>query len=51
MNDSNPIRIVDTSHAGLKLFGWKSEILRHRRVLVWKRPEGVIMRIAGGLKG
>jgi len=31
--------------------GWKSEFDRHSRVEVWKRPDGVIMRIAGGLKG
>jgi hypothetical protein len=46
-----PIRMVDTSHAGLKLFGWKSEIERQSRVDGWKRPEGVCMRMAGGAKG
>jgi PAS domain-containing protein len=48
---NSPMRIVDTSQAGLKLLGWKSEIERHNLVEVWKRPEGVIMRMAGGLNG
>ncbi len=43
--------MVDTSHAGLKDLGWKSEIERQRRVEGWKRPEGVCIRIAGGAKG
>jgi len=51
MKERRPIRIVETSQAGLKDFGWKSEMERHKRVEVWKRPEGVIMRMAGGLKG
>lgn len=51
MKDSNPIKIVDTSHAGLNDFGWKSLILRHRRVDGWNRPLGVCMRIAGGANG
>jgi hypothetical protein len=51
INESRPIRIVLTDQAGLKDLGWKSEIERHRRVEVWKRPEGVCMRIAGGAKG
>lgn len=45
------MRMVDTSHAGLKDLGWKSLILRHRRVDGWNRPLGVCMRIAGGAKG
>ena len=51
MNDINPISIVLTLHAGLKDFGWKSEMLRQRRVEGWKRPLGVCMRIDGGAKG
>ncbi|KAI4111735.1 MAG: hypothetical protein LQ345_006681, partial [Seirophora villosa] len=47
----NPIRMVLTSHAGLKLLGWKSEMLRQRRVEGWKRPEGVCILIEGGAKG
>lgn len=43
--------MVLTSHAGLKLLGWKSEIDKQRRVEGWKRPEGVCMRIEGGAKG
>lgn len=43
--------MVETSHAGLKDLGWKSLMLRQRRVDGWKRPEGVCMRIAGGAKG
>ena len=45
------MRIVETSQAGLKDLGWKSEMLRQRRVDGWKRPEGVCMRMAGGAKG
>lgn len=51
MKDSRPVRIVDTSHAGLNDLGWKSEMERQRRVEGAKRPEGVCMRIAGGAKG
>lgn len=51
MNDIKPISIVDTDHAGLKDLGWKSLILRQRRVDGWKRPLGVCMRMAGGAKG
>ena len=51
INDSSPIRIVDTSHAGLKDLGWKSLMLRHSRVDGWNRPLGVCIRIAGGAKG
>lgn len=51
MNDRRPVRIVETSHAGLKDLGWKSEMERHSRVEGWKRPDGVCMRIAGGAKG
>ena len=32
MNDNKPMRIVETSQAGLKDLGWKSEIDRQRRV-------------------
>ena len=45
------MRMVLTSHAGLKDLGWKSEMERQRRVEGWKRPEGVCMRMAGGAKG
>jgi hypothetical protein len=51
MKDIRPIRMVDTDHAGLKDLGWKSLMLRQRRVDGWKRPLGVCMRIAGGAKG
>ena len=51
MNDNKPIRIVLTSHAGLKALGWKSDIDKHRRVDGWNLPEGVCMRMAGGAKG
>lgn len=43
--------MVETSHAGLNDLGWKSEIDKHNRVFVWNRPEGVSIRIAGGLNG
>lgn len=45
------MRMVDTSHAGLKERGWKSEMDKHRRDDGWKRPEGVCIRIDGGAKG
>ena len=51
MKDIRPMRIVETDHAGLKLLGWKSLMLRHRRVLGWNLPLGVCMRIAGGANG
>lgn len=51
MKDIRPIRMVETSQAGLKDFGWKSEMERQRRVEGWKRPDGVCIRIAGGAKG
>lgn len=51
MKDITPSRIVETDQAGLKDFGWKSLMLRQRRSEQRKRPLGVCMRIAGGLKG
>lgn len=45
------MRMVETSHAGLNDFGWKSDIDRHSRVDGWNRPEGVCIRIAGGANG
>jgi len=51
MNERRPIRIVETSHAGLKDFGWKSEMDRHSRDEGWNRPDGVCMRMAGGANG
>lgn len=51
MNERRPTRMVETSHAGLNDFGWKSDIERHSRVDGWKRPDGVCMRMAGGANG
>lgn len=51
IKDMSPMRMVETSQAGLKDLGWKSDIERQRRVDGWKRPEGVCMRMAGGAKG
>ena len=51
MKDNSPIRMVETSQAGLKDLGWKSLMLRQRRVEGWNRPLGVCMRMAGGAKG
>ena len=48
---NTPNRIVDTSQAGLKDFGWKSLILRHSRSLHLNLPDGVCILIAGGAKG
>lgn len=41
MKDIRPMRMVETSQAGLKDLGWKSEIERQRRVEGWKRPVGM----------
>lgn len=38
MKDISPMRMVETSQAGLKDLGWKSEMERQRRVEGWKRP-------------
>eukprot|EP00732_Lithocolla_globosa_P005123 Lithocolla_globosa_v1_NODE_5090_length_1307_cov_19.570288.p3 type:complete len:127 gc:universal NODE_5090_length_1307_cov_19.570288:686-1066(+) len=43
INDSRPVRIEATLHVGFHVPGWKSLIERQRRVLVLKRPFGVIM--------
>jgi len=51
IKERRPIRIVETSQAGLKDLGWKSLMLRQRRVDGWKRPDGVCIRIAGGANG
>lgn len=51
MNDKRPIKMVETSHAGLKDFGWKSDMERQSLVDGWNRPDGVCMRIAGGANG
>lgn len=46
-----PIRMVLTDHMGFHDSGWKSDILRHRRVLGLKRPLGVIIMMLGGFRG
>lgn len=51
MKLSKPVRMVATDHAGFQLSGWKSEILRQRRVLHLNRPLGVIIKMLGGLNG
>ena len=51
INACNPIKIVDTDHIGFHVSGWKSDMDKHKRVLGLKRPEGVNMRIEGGLSG
>lgn len=51
MKDSSPIKMVETSQAGLKDLGWKSLMLRHSRDDGWNRPLGVCIRIAGGANG
>lgn len=43
MKLNNPVKIVPTDQAGFQVSGWKSEILRHSRVLVLNRPLGVII--------
>ena len=48
---STPSRIVETSQAGLKLFGWKSLMLRHSLSEQRNLPLGVCIRIAGGANG
>ena len=42
-NDRTPLRIVATDHAGTHVSGWKSDMERHSRWPVKKRPLGVIM--------
>lgn len=46
INDSKPVKIVDTDQAGFHVPGWKSDIERHSLVLVAKRPLGVIILMA-----
>ena len=50
INDSKPVKIVDTDHAGFQVPGWKSDIDRQSLVLVANRPFGVIIFIATLLK-
>lgn len=51
MKESRPMRMVLTSHAGLKDLGWKSDIERQRRVEVWKRPRmGRFLASVAGLE-
>ena len=51
MKLSSPVRMVATDQAGFQVSGWKSLMDRHRRVLIWNLPFGVIMMMRGGLKG
>lgn len=51
IKESRPMRMVDTSQAGLKDLGWKSDIERQSRVDGWNRPDGVCIRMAGGANG
>ncbi len=51
MKDSRPVRMDATLHMGFHVSGWKSDMERHSRRLVSKRPFGVSIIIAGGLKG
>ena len=39
------------THMGFHVSGWKSDMLRQRRVLGLKRPLGVSMRMEGGFRG
>lgn len=43
MKLSNPVKIVATDQAGFHVSGWKSDMLKQRRVFVLKRPFGVNM--------
>ena len=43
MKLSNPVRIVDTLHAGFHVSGWKSEMDKHNLVLTLNLPFGVVM--------
>lgn len=36
---------------GFHVSGWKSDMLRHSRVLGLKRPLGVSIRMEGGFRG
>lgn len=48
---SRPLRMVATDQLGFHELGWKSLMVRHSLVSVWNRPDGVDMRILGGLNG
>lgn len=43
MKLSNPVKMVETLHAGFHVSGWKSDILKHNLVFVLNRPLGVII--------
>ena len=51
INESTPLRMEATDHAGTHVSGWKSLIERQRRVFVLNLPFGVSIMIAGGLYG
>lgn len=38
MKDCTPFKMDETDHAGTHVSGWKSDIDRHKRVFVLKRP-------------
>jgi hypothetical protein len=46
-----PLSMVATDQLGFHELGWKSLMVRHNLVSVWNLPDGVDMRILGGLKG
>ena len=51
MNESTPLRIDATDHAGTHVSGWKSDIDMQIRMFVRKRPLGVSIMMLGGLYG
>lgn len=45
------IELHVSTHMGFHVSGWKSDMLRHSRVLGLNRPLGVSIRMEGGFRG
>jgi len=46
-----PVKMDPTVHNGLHVSGWKSEMVKHTRLPVSKRPDGVQNMMPGGFIG
>lgn len=51
MKLNKPFNIVETDQLGFHELGWKSLIVKQSLVSGWNLPEGVVIRMVGGLKG
>jgi len=51
INESRPVKMVATLHAGFQEPGWKSDMEKHIFLFGWKRPDGVNILMPGGLNG